>query len=88
MQNVLAHRVMHLLALLAPAGVMTRTLLHILEALIFQQFAFWIGMAVWHSILLYFFSYGFLYDDIVWKHGRAAGWLMLGNSCYTVSYFP
>uniref|UniRef100_F1KSC3 Phospholipid-transporting ATPase n=1 Tax=Ascaris suum TaxID=6253 RepID=F1KSC3_ASCSU len=47
------------------------------------QFAFWIGMAVWHSILLYFFSYGFLYDDIVWKHGRAAGWLMLGNSCYT-----
>ncbi|VDM19251.1 unnamed protein product [Wuchereria bancrofti] len=48
------------------------------------QFAVWIGLAVWHSLLLFFLSFAFLYDPVVWENGRVGGWLMLGNSCYTV----
>ncbi|CAG9539726.1 unnamed protein product [Cercopithifilaria johnstoni] len=47
------------------------------------QFAMWIGLAVWHSLLLFFLSYAFLYNPVVWDNGRVGGWLMLGNSCYT-----
>uniref|UniRef100_A0AAF5PQ80 Phospholipid-transporting ATPase n=3 Tax=Wuchereria bancrofti TaxID=6293 RepID=A0AAF5PQ80_WUCBA len=47
------------------------------------QFAVWIGLAVWHSLLLFFLSFAFLYDPVVWENGRVGGWLMLGNSCYT-----
>ncbi|EJD75125.1 phospholipid-translocating P-type ATPase [Loa loa] len=48
-----------------------------------SQFAIWIGLAVWHSLLLYLLSFAFLCDPVVWDNGRVGGWLMLGNSCYT-----
>uniref|UniRef100_A0A0N5A612 Phospholipid-transporting ATPase n=1 Tax=Parastrongyloides trichosuri TaxID=131310 RepID=A0A0N5A612_PARTI len=47
------------------------------------QFYTWITMSIAHSIILYWMSYGFLYNPIVWDNGRSGGWLMLGNSCYT-----
>ncbi|MFH4980871.1 hypothetical protein AB6A40_007580 [Gnathostoma spinigerum] len=47
------------------------------------RFGLWIGTAILHSILLFFFSYGFLLHCVVWRNGRAGGWLMLGNSCYS-----
>uniref|UniRef100_A0A0N5BVR4 Phospholipid-transporting ATPase n=1 Tax=Strongyloides papillosus TaxID=174720 RepID=A0A0N5BVR4_STREA len=47
------------------------------------QFYTWIVMSILHSIILYWMSYGFLYNPIVWENGRSGGWLMLGNSCYT-----
>ncbi|VDP59933.1 unnamed protein product [Heligmosomoides polygyrus] len=50
------------------------------------QFFLWIGMALVHSLSLFFLSYGFLESQIVWSGGRTGGWLMLGNSAYTV--FP
>ncbi|VDK80983.1 unnamed protein product [Litomosoides sigmodontis] len=53
------------------------------RAFTISEFAVWIGLAVWHSIVLFFLSFAFLYDPVVWDNGRAGGWLMLGNSCYT-----
>ncbi|KAL4002263.1 Phospholipid-transporting ATPase tat-1 [Acanthocheilonema viteae] len=53
------------------------------RAFTISQFAVWIGLAVWHSLLLFFLSFAFLYDPVVWDNGRVGGWLMLGNSCYT-----
>uniref|UniRef100_A0AAF5D3S5 Phospholipid-transporting ATPase n=1 Tax=Strongyloides stercoralis TaxID=6248 RepID=A0AAF5D3S5_STRER len=47
------------------------------------QFYTWIVMSILHSIILYWMSYGFLYNPVVWENGRSGGWLMLGNSCYT-----
>ncbi|MCP9259162.1 Phospholipid-transporting ATPase tat-1 [Dirofilaria immitis] len=47
------------------------------------QFTIWIGLAVWHSLLLFFLSFAFLYDPVVWSNGRVGDWMMLGNSCYT-----
>nr|CDJ87636.1 ATPase domain containing protein [Haemonchus contortus] len=46
------------------------------------QFFLWIGMALVHSLSLFFLSYGFLHT-IVWSTGRDGGWLMFGNSAYT-----
>uniref|UniRef100_A0A0R3RW30 Phospholipid-transporting ATPase n=1 Tax=Elaeophora elaphi TaxID=1147741 RepID=A0A0R3RW30_9BILA len=53
------------------------------RAFTINQFAVWIGLAVLHSLLLFFLSFAFLYDPVVWNNGRVGGWLMLGNSCYT-----
>ncbi|ETN84642.1 phospholipid-translocating P-type ATPase, flippase [Necator americanus] len=50
------------------------------------RFFLWIGMALVHSLSLFFLSYGFLETQIVWGDGRTGGWLMLGNSAYSV--FP
>lgn len=50
-----------------------------------QKFFLWIGLAILHSILLFIFCRAFLIDGIVWSNGREAGWLMLGNTAYTVS---
>ncbi|VDM96467.1 unnamed protein product [Thelazia callipaeda] len=47
------------------------------------QFLEWVGLAAWHSLLLFFLSYLFLHNAVVWPNGRVGGWLMLGNSCYT-----
>ncbi|VDK70172.1 unnamed protein product [Onchocerca ochengi] len=47
------------------------------------QFSIWIGLAIWHSLLLFFLSFAFLYNPVVWNNGRVGGWIMLGNSCYT-----
>ncbi|TKR68029.1 hypothetical protein L596_024079 [Steinernema carpocapsae] len=41
-------------------------------------------MALWHSLLLFFLTYGYLYDGVAWSNGRTGGWLMLGNTCYTM----
>ncbi|KAK0417961.1 hypothetical protein QR680_013300 [Steinernema hermaphroditum] len=49
-----------------------------------KQFSLWIGMALWHSLLLFFLSYGYLYDGVAWSNGRTGGWLMLGNTAYTM----
>ncbi|VDL81336.1 unnamed protein product [Nippostrongylus brasiliensis] len=48
-----------------------------------SQFLLWIGMALVHSLSLFFLSYGFLETQVVWDNGRFGGWLMLGNSAYT-----
>ncbi|KAK6741578.1 hypothetical protein RB195_009443 [Necator americanus] len=47
------------------------------------RFFLWIGMALVHSLSLFFLSYGFLETQIVWGDGRTGGWLMLGNSAYS-----
>ncbi|TKR68028.1 hypothetical protein L596_024078 [Steinernema carpocapsae] len=49
-----------------------------------KQFCLWVGMALWHSLLLFFLTYGYLYDGVAWSNGRTGGWLMLGNTCYTM----
>uniref|UniRef100_A0A914W4H3 Phospholipid-transporting ATPase n=1 Tax=Plectus sambesii TaxID=2011161 RepID=A0A914W4H3_9BILA len=53
------------------------------DAFSVKEFWIWIGMAVWHSILLFFLTFGFLHPSVVWDNGRTGGWLMLGNSVYT-----
>ncbi|CAI4230590.1 unnamed protein product [Auanema sp. JU1783] len=53
------------------------------KAFTLPQFALWIGMAILHSLILFFLSYAFLEKQIVWENGRAGGWLMLGNCAYT-----
>ncbi|KAI6188055.1 Phospholipid-transporting ATPase [Aphelenchoides besseyi] len=57
---------------------------------IFQQRAFsnsrfilWIGISLWHSILLYFLSYAVIGAEVTSSSGRDGGWLMLGNCAYT-----
>ncbi|KHJ83601.1 hypothetical protein OESDEN_16698 [Oesophagostomum dentatum] len=47
------------------------------------RFLLWIGMALVHSLSLFFLSYGFLQTQVVWGDGRIGGWLMLGNSAYS-----
>uniref|UniRef100_A0A1I7XTK0 P-type phospholipid transporter n=1 Tax=Heterorhabditis bacteriophora TaxID=37862 RepID=A0A1I7XTK0_HETBA len=47
------------------------------------QFSLWIGMAIVHSLSLFFLSYAFLEKQVVWENGRTGGWLMLGNCAYT-----
>ncbi|KAI6215006.1 Phospholipid-transporting ATPase [Aphelenchoides besseyi] len=58
---------------------------------IFQQRAFsntrfvlWIGISLWHSILLYFLSYAVIGAEATSSSGRDGGWLMLGNCAYTI----
>jgi hypothetical protein len=43
--------------------------------------------ALWHSFLLYFLSHAFIGSNIISADGREGGWLVLGNSIYTVSLF-
>ena len=40
-------------------------------------------MALWHSLLLFFLTYGWIKHEVVWGSGQSGGWLMLGNSAYT-----
>ncbi|VDK57116.1 unnamed protein product, partial [Cylicostephanus goldi] len=47
------------------------------------RFMLWIGMALVHSLSLFFLSYGFLQTQVVWGNGQTGGWLMLGNSAYS-----
>ncbi|PAV86956.1 hypothetical protein WR25_25624 isoform B [Diploscapter pachys] len=47
------------------------------------NFSLWIGMALVHSLSLFFLSYFFLESQVVWANGRVGGWLMLGNCCYS-----
>ncbi|KIH49159.1 hypothetical protein ANCDUO_20767 [Ancylostoma duodenale] len=47
------------------------------------RFLLWIGMALVHSLSLFFLSYGFLETQVVWASGETGGWLMLGNSAYS-----
>ncbi|KAL3105938.1 hypothetical protein niasHT_024995 [Heterodera trifolii] len=56
----------------------------------FQQRAFsngrfflWVGVSLWHSLLLFFLSFGFYASGILWTGGNTGGWLMFGNSLYT-----
>lgn len=46
----------------------------------------WIGLAIVHSLSLYFLTYFYLYEQIVWASGQDGGWLMLGNCAYTVRF--
>ncbi|VDK46448.1 unnamed protein product [Anisakis simplex] len=48
-----------------------------------RKFVLWIGMAVWHSLLLYLLSYGFLQNEIFETASGSDAWLLLGNSCYS-----
>ncbi|CAI5443943.1 unnamed protein product [Caenorhabditis angaria] len=47
------------------------------------NFSLWIGMAVVHSLSLFFLTYFYLENQVVWAEGRTGGWLMLGNCAYT-----
>ncbi|CAD6185628.1 unnamed protein product [Caenorhabditis auriculariae] len=47
------------------------------------NFCLWIGLAIVHSLSLFFLSYAWLEHQIVWSNGRFGGWLMLGNCAYT-----
>uniref|UniRef100_A0A183C8H2 Phospholipid-transporting ATPase n=1 Tax=Globodera pallida TaxID=36090 RepID=A0A183C8H2_GLOPA len=56
----------------------------------FQQMAFsndrffmWVGVSLWHSLLLFFLNFGFYSSGAVWAGGNTGGWLMFGNSLYT-----
>ncbi|KAE9417253.1 hypothetical protein Angca_007598, partial [Angiostrongylus cantonensis] len=51
-----------------------------------MQFLLWIGMALLHSLSLFFLSYGYLNSQVVWSNGRTGGWVNFGNSVYTI--FP
>lgn len=46
----------------------------------------WIGLAVVHSLSLFFLTYFYLEEQIVWASGHDGGWLMMGNSAYTVVF--
>uniref|UniRef100_A0A0K0DN76 Phospholipid-transporting ATPase n=1 Tax=Angiostrongylus cantonensis TaxID=6313 RepID=A0A0K0DN76_ANGCA len=48
-----------------------------------MQFLLWIGMALLHSLSLFFLSYGYLNSQVVWSNGRTGGWVNFGNSVYT-----
>ncbi|VDM53665.1 unnamed protein product [Angiostrongylus costaricensis] len=48
-----------------------------------MQFLLWIGMALLHSLSLFFLSYGYLSSQVVWSNGRTGGWVNFGNSVYT-----
>ncbi|KJH47798.1 phospholipid-translocating P-type ATPase, flippase [Dictyocaulus viviparus] len=48
-----------------------------------MRFLLWIGIALLHSLSLFFLSYGFLDSQVVWFNGRTGGWVMFGNSAYT-----
>ncbi|KAI1710341.1 cation transport ATPase (P-type) domain-containing protein [Ditylenchus destructor] len=47
------------------------------------KFSLWIAMSLWHSLVLFFLSYGYMKQEVVWDNGRSGGWLMFGNACYT-----
>uniref|UniRef100_A0A1I8B4S0 Phospholipid-transporting ATPase n=1 Tax=Meloidogyne hapla TaxID=6305 RepID=A0A1I8B4S0_MELHA len=47
------------------------------------RFVLWISLSLWHSLLLFFFNYGFYGDAILWSSGKIGGWLMFGNSLYS-----
>ncbi|CAI2349433.1 unnamed protein product [Caenorhabditis sp. 36 PRJEB53466] len=47
------------------------------------NFSLWIGLAIVHSLSLFFLTYATLENQVVWADGRAGGWLMLGNCAYT-----
>nr|CAD2144792.1 unnamed protein product [Meloidogyne enterolobii] len=47
------------------------------------RFVLWVSLSLWHSLLLFFFNYGFYGDAILWSSGRIGGWLMFGNSLYS-----
>ncbi|CAB3401820.1 unnamed protein product [Caenorhabditis bovis] len=47
------------------------------------NFSLWIGLAVVHSLSLFFLTYAYLEHQVVWDDGRTGGWLMLGNCAYT-----
>uniref|UniRef100_A0A914HZA1 Phospholipid-transporting ATPase n=1 Tax=Globodera rostochiensis TaxID=31243 RepID=A0A914HZA1_GLORO len=56
----------------------------------FQQMAFsndrffmWVGVSLWHSLLLFFLNFGFYSSGVVWAGGNTGGWVMFGNSLYT-----
>ncbi|CAJ0931030.1 unnamed protein product, partial [Mesorhabditis belari] len=53
------------------------------RAFTMDKFAGWIGLAIYHSLVLYFLTYFFLDTGVAWSNGRTGGWLMLGNCTYT-----
>ncbi|VDO69690.1 unnamed protein product [Heligmosomoides polygyrus] len=48
-----------------------------------KRFFLWVGMAIFHSLSLFFLSFGYLDSQIFWRNGMTDSWLMLGNSTYT-----
>lgn len=49
-----------------------------------QRFSMWVGVSLWHSLVLFFLNYGFYASGILWSGGETGGWLMFGNTLYTV----
>uniref|UniRef100_A0A1I7UFC6 Phospholipid-transporting ATPase n=1 Tax=Caenorhabditis tropicalis TaxID=1561998 RepID=A0A1I7UFC6_9PELO len=47
------------------------------------NFSLWIGMAIIHSLSLFFLTYATMEHQVVWDNGLTGGWLMLGNCAYT-----
>jgi phospholipid-transporting ATPase len=50
-----------------------------------RVFWVWIGNALVHSILLYWLPLLAFEQDVVWSNGRDGGYLVLGNTVYSVS---
>jgi magnesium-transporting ATPase (P-type) len=50
-----------------------------------RVFWVWIGNAMLHSLLLYWLPLLAFQQDVVWGHGRDGGYLVLGNTVYSVS---
>ncbi|KAH7728267.1 putative phospholipid-transporting ATPase IA [Aphelenchoides avenae] len=61
------------------------TIYHRLQAFAYSnyQFTLWIFISLWHSLLLFFLTYGFLQHEVIWENGRVGGWLILGNAAFT-----
>ncbi|CAB11550.4 Phospholipid-transporting ATPase tat-1 [Caenorhabditis elegans] len=47
------------------------------------NFSLWIGLAIVHSLSLFFLTYATMEHQVVWDNGLTGGWLMLGNCAYT-----
>lgn len=45
----------------------------------------WVGIALWHSLILIFLNFEFYASVTMWSDGRSGGWLMFGNTLYTVT---
>lgn len=48
-----------------------------------QNFSLWIGLAIVHSLSLFFLTYATVENQVVWSNGQTGGWLMMGNCAYT-----
>ncbi|KAG8188801.1 hypothetical protein JTE90_009192 [Oedothorax gibbosus] len=48
-----------------------------------QVFWVWIFDSIFHSILLFWLTYGCVTNDIMWANGRDGGYLVFGNMVYT-----
>jgi len=49
-----------------------------------KEFWKWIGLSIYHSILLFWLPLGAMQTGVQWSHGGSDGYLVLGNTVYTL----